>query len=130
GLLYSTYLGGSAGPDAGGGSEEYISGIAVDAAGVAYLTGQTSRTDFPTTAGALQAAYGGGGQDAFLTKIDSAQSGAKSLAYSTYLGGSSGEGTTDLVVDAAGRVLLAGGTVSPDFPTASPSDRVPNPRLL
>ena len=45
GLVYSTYLGGS-GEDAG-------SGIAVDGAGSAYLTGYTFSTDFPTTAGAF-----------------------------------------------------------------------------
>ena len=49
-LVYSTYLGGS------GDDEGY--GIAVDAAGNAYVTGYTDSTNFPT-ANPLQATYGG-----------------------------------------------------------------------
>ncbi len=44
GLVYSTYLGGA--------NNEGGSGIAVDGAGSAYLTGDTTSSDFPTTAGA------------------------------------------------------------------------------
>ena len=51
GLVFSTYLGGSAG-DVG-------YGIAVDGAGSAYVTGQTSSTNFPTTAGAAQTTNAG-----------------------------------------------------------------------
>src|SRR5438876_1186267 len=61
GLVYSTYLGGSD-FDASG-------GIAVDAAGNAYVTGGTSSTNFPTTTGAFQTAFGGGPEDAFVAKI-------------------------------------------------------------
>ena len=75
-LGYSTYLGGSGG--------ERGDGIAVDGAGSAYLTGGTGSADFPTTAGAFDTTYNGGG-DAFVTKLDA--SGA-ALLYSTYLGGS------------------------------------------
>ena len=53
GLLYSTYLGGSGG-DRG-------HDIAVDGAGSAYLTGTTCSADFPTTAGAFDTTYNGGG---------------------------------------------------------------------
>ena len=53
GLVYSTYLGGS---DA----DRRASGIAVDGAGSAYVTGYTDSTDFPTTAGAVQTTNAGG----------------------------------------------------------------------
>ena len=42
----------------------------MDPAGNAYVTGYTDSTDFPTTAGAYQTTYGGGRQDAFVTKFD------------------------------------------------------------
>ena len=63
GLLYTTFLGGSD-FDAG-------QGIAVDAAGNAYVTGFTRSTDFPTTAGAFQTTFQGSRiGDAFVTKFD------------------------------------------------------------
>src|SRR2546425_3811358 len=51
-LAYSTSLGGTGG-DQG-------SGIAVDVAGNAYVTGSTGSSDFPRTAGALKTTFGGG----------------------------------------------------------------------
>ncbi len=60
-LTYSSYLGGS-GDDTG-------AGIAVDSSGYAYVTGNTGSTNFPTE-NPVQPAYGGGPNDAFVTKID------------------------------------------------------------
>jgi hypothetical protein len=57
-LLFSTYFGGA-------GNDEGF-GVAVDSAGNVYVTGATASTNFPTTAGALQTAPGGG----FVFKID------------------------------------------------------------
>ena len=45
-LLYSTYLSGS--------TDWGINGLAIDAAGNAYVAGATNSSDFPVTAGALQ----------------------------------------------------------------------------
>jgi hypothetical protein len=104
-LGYSTYLGGS-GSDSG-------NGIAVDASGNAYVTGQTSSSDFPTTPGAFQTAYGGN-QDAFITKLNAAGS---ALLYSTYLGGSGGGVGVGIAVDASGNAYVTGDTLSSDFPT-------------
>ncbi|PYV14885.1 MAG: hypothetical protein DMG21_16690 [Acidobacteria bacterium] len=53
GLVYSTYLAGSV--------QNEGFGIVVDSAGSAYVTGSTYSADFPTTAGAFQATYPGGG---------------------------------------------------------------------
>src|SRR5207302_6352552 len=76
-LASSSYLGGS-------GDEGTSVGVAVDSAGSAYVTGSTFSADFPTTVGAFDTALGGT-RDAYVTKL--APNG-KSLAYSTYLGGS------------------------------------------
>ncbi|MBI4464852.1 MAG: SBBP repeat-containing protein [Acidobacteria bacterium] len=112
-LDYSTYLGGSGG-DLG-------FGIAVDAAGNAYVAGITRSLNFPT-ANPYQAAHSGEGDffvvnDAFVTKLDSSGS---SLVYSTYLGGDADDRGYDIAVDSAGNAYVTGGTDSTNFPTASP----------
>lgn len=103
-LLYSTYLGGS--------GNDVANGIAVDAAGNAYITGTTDSTDF-LVVGALQWAASGKG-DAFVAKI--AADGSH-LIYATYLGGSGAEEARGIAVDAVGNVYVTGKTSSPDFPT-------------
>jgi uncharacterized protein (TIGR03437 family) len=119
-LSYSTFL--------GSGTEDGGDGIAVDAAGSAYVTG-TTYAGFPT-----QSPYQAnlkGVQDAFVTKL--APSGS-ALVYSTYLGGSDydsrGETLPDeawsIAVDAAGSAYVAGVTGSPDFPTQSAFQRLCN----
>lgn len=115
GLVYSTYLGGNGG-DIG-------RSIAVDAAGNAYVTGDTgssaaqSGTNFPTTPGAFQpniAGAPGFQQDAFVTKLNPAGTG---LLYSTYLGGSGIENSFGIAVDMGGNAYVTGVTGSTDFPT-------------
>ncbi len=64
GLVYSTYLGGSA---AYNGDRGFA--IAVDSVGDAYVTGSSYSTDFPFTLGAFQTMNNGGGGDAFVTKL-------------------------------------------------------------
>jgi hypothetical protein len=107
GLAYSTYLGGS-GDDRG-----YA--VTVDAAGSAYVTGETRSADFPTTPGAFEPIFNGG-TDVFLTKFDA--SGA-ALAYSTYLGGSAYESGLGVSVDGAGSAYVTGSTSSANFPTTA-----------
>jgi len=104
-LIYSTYLGGS--------TEDEGFGIAVDAAGNAYLTGDASSADFPTTPGAFQTTIGGG-FDAFVTELNTS---GTALVYSTYLGGSLDDFGISVVVDSGGNAYLAGDTTSTDFPT-------------
>jgi hypothetical protein len=106
-LAYSTYLGGS-GDDQG-------FGIAVDGNGNAYVTGSTS-SSFPIIAGAEQAAFGGGGSDAFVTKVST---GATALVYSTYLGGSGFDSGNSIKVDGNGNAYVAGETTSTAFPTTA-----------
>jgi len=108
GGVYSTYL--------GGGGKDSGNGIAVDAGGNAYVTGFTSSTNFPTTANPLQPTSGGG-DDAFVTKLNAAGS---ALVYSTYLGGNGGDSGNGIAVDAAGNAYVTGVTSSTNFPTLNP----------
>ena len=107
-LVYSPYLAGRNGTDGGG-------GIALDSAGNAYVTGSTDSSDFPTTAGALQTTYGGG-NDAFVSKLNSSGS---ALVYSTYLGGSNFDYGSGIALDAAGNAYVTGVTQSSNFPTTA-----------
>src|SRR5205823_3916728 len=104
-LVYSTYLGGSD-FDAGG-------SIAVDWAGNAYVTGDTSSAHFPTTPGAFQTTYGGGADDVFVTKLNA----NGSLVYSTYLGGELDDYANNIAVDSNGQTYVTGFTNSMFFPT-------------
>jgi Beta-propeller repeat len=97
GLVYSTYL--------GGGSEiEYATGIAIDAAGSAYITGTTTGSSFPTTTGAYQTGATGGGS--FVSKLGPA---GNTLAYSTYVLKAS---ATGIAVDSANSAYITGTAVS------------------
>jgi hypothetical protein len=59
-LVYSTYLGGS--------GTDVAQGMEVDRFGDAYVSGTTGSADFPTVS-AVQPAYGGGVNDAFVAKL-------------------------------------------------------------
>ncbi len=106
-LTYSTYLGGT-GQDAG-------YGIAVDSQGLAYVTGYTQSTNFPTTTGAVQTSYAGS-SDAFVTALNTT---GTAQVYSTYLGGSSDDYGFGIAVDAASNAYVTGYTSSPNFPTTT-----------
>ena len=71
--------------------------------------------NFPTK-NALDATFGGGNSDVFIAKFDTAATGAASLVYSTYLGGSDFEMAYDVAVDPQGNVHVVGDTRSADFP--------------
>ena len=108
-LVYSTYLGGSGGDEG--------EGIAVDSFGNAYVTGDTSSTDFPI-ANAIQASLGApNAANAFVAELNASGS---ALVYSTYLGGSKSDGSGAVAVDISGNAYLSGVTTSTDFPTVNP----------
>jgi len=113
-MVYSTYLGGSLGENSFSGD---VAGLAVDASGNLYMTGETFSHDFPTTATAFQPSSGGGA-DVFVTKLDPSASGPASLVYSTYLGGNHDDHGHALDVDASGNVYVTGATRSFNFPTS------------
>jgi len=116
-LVYSTFLGGTA-PT---GSWECGNGIAIDANQNVYVTGLASSSDFPITPTAYQS-INHNGFSAFLTRLDTSQSGSAGLIYSTFLGGSnesSGEQGSGVALDPNGGVYITGGTGSGDFPTTT-----------
>ncbi|MGH9203892.1 MAG: SBBP repeat-containing protein, partial [Vicinamibacterales bacterium] len=108
-VVYSTYLGGSAGD-----TNNFRSGIALDTSGNAYVTSRTESIDFPTL-NALQGALGGF-EDAFVTKFDP----VGSVLYSTFLGGSSFEIGNGIAADSSGNAYVIGDTFSSNFPTMNP----------
>ena len=105
-LVYSTYLGGT-GDDIG-------QSIAVDPAGNAYVSGETSSTDFPTM-NPIQAANAGG-VDSFLAKLNRA---GDAVVYSTYLGGSDDDIMPMIEIDPRRNLYAQGSTFSTDFPTTA-----------
>ena len=111
-LIYSTFLGGGVGTD----HSDWADGIAVDAAGCAYVAGSTYCPDFPT-ANAFD--YSLGAQDAFITKLSPA---GNSLVYSTFLGGTGSDYGGHVVIDTAGCAYVTGATYSYDYPTRLPYD--------
>jgi hypothetical protein len=105
-MAYSTYLGGS--------GDEILFSLAVDSSGSAYVTGDTTGTDFPTL-NSYQTDQGSA--DAFVTKFSSS---GNSLEYSTFLGGSSDDRGLNILVDDSGKAYVSGWTESSDFPTKNP----------
>ena len=83
------------------------------------MTGNARSTDFPTTGG-FDTTYGGGaGGDAFVTK---ASADGSSLAWSSYLGGTSSDSGYGIAVDIAGSAYVTGLTGSGDFPATGGFD--------
>ena len=109
-LLYGTYLGGS--------GDDILVDIVADSSGHAYVAGRVTSSDFPTTSGAYDTTFNGV-QDSVLVKLNPSTTGAASLVYSTYLGGSGDDDGHNIAVDAAGNIYTNGGTTSADFPTTS-----------
>jgi hypothetical protein len=102
-FAYSTLLGGS-GLDQG-------NGIAVDGTGNVYVAGESSSGGLFNS----PLPYGGNG-DAFVAKINPAASGAASLIYFTYVGGSLADTAGGIAIDGDGNAYITGSTVSADFP--------------
>jgi uncharacterized repeat protein (TIGR01451 family) len=111
-------------------NDTYGYAIAVDTNGDAYITGYTQDGNLPVTAGAFQTSaaplfgsynpYMIEGERGFVAKFDPTQSGAASLIYATYLGGTA-YGATDeafgIAVDSQFNAYITGNAGSPNFPT-------------
>jgi centrosomal CEP192-like protein/beta-propeller repeat-containing protein len=103
-LIYSTYLGGKGGlGDAG-------LGIAVDSLKQAYVSGFTTSSDFPITAGAPEPTRQG--SNAFMAVLNS--TGTSPVVFSTFWGGAGREDGFAIALDTASppNIYLAGDTSS------------------
>ncbi len=109
-LIYNTCL--------GGGGDDYAYDLVVDSLGNVFLTGLTGSSTLPMQS-AFQATFGGGANDAFVTKFSQA---GNSLLYSTFLGGLDSDWSEDIALDRLGRVYIAGVTSSGNLPTAAAYD--------
>src|SRR3954470_5258437 len=116
GLVYSTYLGGSDG-DRGG-------SIAANSSGVAYVTGVTYSSDFPTNSYGFQQVFGGA-EDVFVTQLNASGTG---FAYSSFLGGSNYEEDQNLprIALNGSNAFVTGTTQSSDFPTTPDARQTAN----
>jgi hypothetical protein len=115
-LVYSTFVGGS--------QVDFSVRIQVDSAGNAYVIGNTSSLDFPTTPGAFDTTANGG-FDVFVMKLNAAGS---NLVYSTFLGGSGFDSAGSIAIDSMGNAYAVGGTNSGDFPTTPGAFQTVSPR--
>jgi hypothetical protein len=138
-FVYSSLIGG---PHIGGcgNGDCNTNGIAVaiNAAGQAFIGGNTSSAYWPTTAGAFATTCPNAGSansqcpmTGWLAGFDPSKSGAASLLFSTYMNGSSagadyngnpmypGGDVYGLAVDSEGNVVATGDTSANNFPTTS-----------
>ena len=106
-LVYSTF--------AGGGGEDIGNGIAVNAAGQAYVVGTTSSSDFPTTNGAYQRGYNGSA-DIFVLAYSAR---GQNLMFSTFLGSHGVEDGNGIALDSVNNIYVVGDTNSDQYPVTS-----------
>jgi hypothetical protein len=120
-LVASSYLGGASGNDS-------PASLAEDSSGDAFVVGETYSTNFPVTTGAYQKTNNGGiNGTAFVSELNQSES---KLIYSTYLGGSGGDGATAVALDTNGNAVVTGFTASTDFPTTSGAFQTTNQAAL
>lgn len=111
-LRYSTLIGGSTG--------DYGLDVIVDSSGAVTITGEigADNSTYPTTAGAFDRTHGGGGGDAYVSRLDFTRTGTSQLIYSTFVG--AGRYERSLCMSAHGNgVVIAGTTTSSLFPTTT-----------
>lgn len=112
GVLQATYLGGS--------DHDSDASMAFHpTTGELYVTGATRSSDLLATGGAAQPGFGGGAQDAFVSRLSADLT---TLFRTSYLGGNSGDAGNVIVGESIafhptdGTVYVTGHTYSADFP--------------
>lgn len=106
-LVYSTFFGGS--------NTDIAEGVALDAAGHAFIVGTTSSSNLRVTPATMQSKLHGS-KDAFVTEFYIA---GTNLIFSTYFGGSKDESGNDIAVDSLGTAYVTGDTQSTDLKVTS-----------
>jgi len=113
-LVYFTYLGGNA--------DDAAYGLAVDAAGDAYVAGATASPNFPTknaiytNISGVSIPYAGYPADVFVAEL---APGGSNLVYSTYLGGENADAAYGIAVDLSGNAYVTGFSYSTNFPVTN-----------
>ena len=117
-IMWATYVAGD--------QADVCLGVAVDGSQNVYLAGDTFSNNLGGNTGGVNPVGGfgslnlgageSGADDGYLAKVKSDGSSYLSL---TYIGGSDGDLTTGVVVDAGGNVYLSGETISADLPVTS-----------
>lgn len=100
---------------------DLINAIAVDSAGMIYVTGQAYTPFGITTKNPLSAA-GTGSYNVFVTKINPT---TNSLVFSTYLGGNKSDEGFGIALDGSGNVFVTGTANSTNFPTLNAAQSAP-----
>lgn len=107
-VTYSTFLGGS--------GDETAGNVAIDQNGKIYVSGTTTSTStFPESSAAMVGPVVASSAF-YVAKIDPTVTGAGSLVYLAFLGGSGTQTGGQIALDGAGDVAITGTTTSTDFP--------------
>jgi hypothetical protein len=115
-LVYGTFFGSF--------GNEAPTDLAIDQAGNVWIGGYTGSPDLPTTPGAASGDQPG--QDGFVAGFSPRLSGTASLLYSTYVGGAETDTVDAVAFDGNAGLVVAGFTLSPDFPVTAGIDPAPS----
>ena len=107
---------------AGGASYDGAYAVAADSAGDAYITGYTYSSSFAGAPGAGLQTQNGGGEDAFVAKLNP---GGTALLYFTFLGGAGTDEGAAITVDSQNNAYLAGSTTSNGLATEGAAQTAP-----
>jgi len=124
-LAYCTYLGGHTEA-----LNDYISGIAIDSAGNAYVVGYTNSPDFPVTAGTYSTVCGPNGQTCSAAHVTKLNPSASAILWSTFVGDAKGDGsdavffTGPIQLDGSGNIYIMG-QAGFGFPMINPVEPTP-----
>jgi hypothetical protein len=109
-LIWGTYLGGTANDDA-----EFVWNIEMGLGDQPVVCGRTDSQDFPTTPGAYDRDFAGGGLDGFVARL---RADGEAPVWSTYIGGPMTDEVFDFVLDDQEDPILAVMTSSPGMYTS------------